>query len=108
MSEGGAACAAVEIALASGHGVVLGGTWNAAKLFGEDQARYLLCVHVDHAEEVVARIKRELAPADANAITIGGIRHETIVGWKGFGPVAVADIRAAHEGWLPGYMAGAS
>ena len=40
------------------------------------------------------------------AIAIGGIRHEAIVGWKGFGPVALADVRSAHEGWLPGYMAG--
>lgn len=76
---------------------MLSGDWTAAQLNRRGLEARVLSVHVDHAEEVVARIRRGLRRR-TRTITIGGIRHETIVlAGKGFGPVALADIRAARR-----------
>ncbi|ETX28300.1 phosphoribosylformylglycinamidine synthase subunit PurL [Roseivivax isoporae] len=54
LSDGGLALAAFEMAAASGVGVVLDEA-DTAKLFGEDQARYLIACNFDCAEELMTR-----------------------------------------------------
>ena len=69
-----------------------------AAAFGEDQGRYLLTVK--NAEAVLARAAgagvscQRLGAAGGEALVIGGER------------VSLAALREAHEGWLPGFMAG--
>jgi phosphoribosylformylglycinamidine synthase len=103
LSDGGLLCAAAEMALASGVGVSLlaPATVDAplhAFLFGEDQARYL--VSTTAADRVLERAKAAGAPA----ILIGGASGDAITVADVFS-LPLAELRAAHEGWLPTYMA---
>ncbi len=101
LSDGGLACAAADMALASGHGLALEGNTSlpgAAWFFGEDQGRYLLAV--DPAQAAVLC-------ADAQAAGLECAR----VGVMGGGEIRLASsalpldlLRQNHEGWLPGYM----
>ena len=101
LSDGGLACAAAEMALASNVGVYLephASLSDAAWLFGEDQARYLIAVR----------------PEDADVIYMAGARLDVPaepVGVAGGCEVAYGDeavdldaLRKAHEGWLPAFM----
>ncbi|MBW3560011.1 MAG: phosphoribosylformylglycinamidine synthase subunit PurL, partial [Proteobacteria bacterium] len=99
LSDGGLACAAAEMVLASDVGLTLHlPSRNLhALLFGEDQGRYLLGVRsgVD-------------LPGLAGAAGVPA----SVVGTAGGDALAVADaftlpmarLRQAHEGWLPRYM----
>lgn len=99
LSDGGLLVAATEMAMASGIGAALsvaGGELHA-KLFGEDQGRYLLAV--SDAAAVLASAEAAGVPAarigetGGNAISVNGEA------------VALAELKAAHEGWFPAYMA---
>jgi phosphoribosylformylglycinamidine synthase len=129
ISEGGIACAAVEMALASGLSVSLNlddpaygdfaGTYPAwpALLFGEDQARYLLSLPASTISAVIAlakaadvRITSDM-PGDQHPLGFLSAEPENIVSLREeeFGnelEVSLATLRAAHEGWLPRYMTG--
>ena len=97
LSDGGMIAAAAEMALASGVGLDLDpGLSGVAALFGEDQARYLLAV-ADPAPILAAA-----GAAGVPATLVGRAGGETLAG-PGF-DIALATLRAAHEGWLPGYM----
>ena len=101
LSDGGLACAAAEMALASGQGMALRGHGDLPALawfFGEDQGRYVLAVAPEQAQAVLA---------DARA---AGLQAET-AGDVGGDAIRLADavlpldlLRQKHEGWLPGYM----
>ena len=101
LSDGGLACAAAELALASDIGLALYPVAGEAPgwFFGEDQGRYLLAVAPDQEGDL-------LEAAEAHGVTL------TAVGVAGgcevaFGPddaIDLADLRAAHEGWLPAYI----
>ena len=104
LSDGGLIAGAAEMALASGVGVTLtldSGLAIPAELFGEDQARYLLAVPA----AVVAQIAHD---AGAAGVIVSDLGH------AGGGDVAVTDVlkvslaelRQAHEGWMPAYMSG--
>ena len=111
VSDGGVACAATEMALASGTGVSLsfaddGGV--SARLFGESQARYLLSTKLDEAAFLEAAkainpdVKYQIighVPEgnSAAAITVQSGASEVM-------NVPLATLREANEGWLPGYM----
>ena len=104
LSDGGLACAAAEMALASGVGVTLRASSSAHAhpyLFGEDQARYLIAV-ADPAS-ILAAAKAAGVPASLAGTAGGGA-----VASEGLFSVDLAELRAAHEGWLPGYMAKAA
>ncbi len=101
LSDGGLAIAAAEMALASGVGLQLNATSHAhahGYLFGEDQGRYLVAVS-------------DAAPLLAAARAAGV--HASLAGTAGgdaFGSgdlfqIPLTELRAAHEGWLPDYMA---
>jgi phosphoribosylformylglycinamidine synthase II len=104
-SDGGLGLAVAEMAMAGGIGASLAATPYGlplhAFLFGEDQGRYLLAVDADLAPDILY---------EATAIGIPA----TIVGMTGGdslilpdrGAISVRDLKAAHEGWLPRFMAG--
>ena len=108
ISDGGLACAAAEMALASGLGVTVGSDERAmapdhAALFGEDQGRYLLAV----SEEQIGRWN-DLGLTPSIIGYFGGDAVTLMLGGEG-GPMIdtpLARLRDAHEGWLPRYMDG--
>ncbi|MGE3303791.1 MAG: phosphoribosylformylglycinamidine synthase subunit PurL [Hyphomonadaceae bacterium] len=101
LSDGGLLCAAAEMALAANIGVTLAnpsGLLDAAFLFGEDQARYLLAVPPEREDAVYAAAQAAGVPAEP----VGAAGGAEIL--FGEDALALADLRAAHEGWLPAYM----
>jgi phosphoribosylformylglycinamidine synthase len=101
LSDGGLIGAAAEMALASGIGVSLNATSELHAhiyLFGEDQARYL--IGTANPEAVIAAAKA----AGVHAIVAGAAGGDAFASRELFS-IAMADLRAAHEGWLPAYMA---
>jgi phosphoribosylformylglycinamidine synthase len=103
LADGGLCVAAAEMALAGDMGAVLDDEANGAIplhawLFGEDQGRYLLSV--DDADTVLARAAEAGVPAKRIGVT-GGSRLTVGSGHA----ISLSELRDAHEGWLPAYMA---
>jgi len=123
VSEGGVACAAAEMALASGIGVrinsddigyeatsgsdqsVLIPAPSTGALFGEDQARYLVVLR-DHADERFAELAEAHGIAFCGIGMFGGDAVSISSRAVAQGAVSLATLRAAHENWLPAYMRG--
>ncbi|WP_222875217.1 phosphoribosylformylglycinamidine synthase subunit PurL [Terrihabitans soli] len=103
LSDGGLAVALAEMAMASGIGAKIdalpAGPVHAV-LFGEDQARYL--VTAKDGEAVLSAAKTAGVPA-LRLGTTGGASLTLPTAES----ISVADLKAAHEGWFPAYMAGA-
>ena len=102
LSDGGLLVALTEMALAGKRGATVKapeGTVLHGWLFGEDQARYLLTTKSPDA--VLAAAKAAGVPAQAIGRTGGP--SLTVEGQE---PISLEALRKAHEGWLPGYMAG--
>ena len=94
--------AAIEMALASGVGMALdlqGGVADHALAFGEDQARYLVATRDPDA--LIAEAKA----AGVHAIVAGEAGGTEFASRELF-HIPLTDLRSAHEGWLPAYMAG--
>jgi len=104
VSDGGVLVAVVEMALAGGIGVSIGQAVTPDAIafwFGEDQARYVLAAPFDKAEKIVAE-------AGAQYITVaelGRCGGDALV-MEDKNRVSLAQLRAAHEGWFPRFMAG--
>jgi phosphoribosylformylglycinamidine synthase len=101
LSDGGLVVAAAEMALASDIGVTLDATSAAHAhpfLFGEDQGRYLIATRAPEA--VIA----QALSAGVNAALVGTVGGE-VFGSTGLFAIPLADLRAAHEGWMPAFMA---
>jgi len=104
VSDGGLLIAIAEMALAGNIGAQLfpyeGKLPAHAAWFGEDQARYVIEVAPELAEEVIERVRLLALPARVVA-RVGGdaltLRSEPAL--------ALAELRRAHEGWLPAYLA---
>jgi phosphoribosylformylglycinamidine synthase len=95
LSDAGLVGAAAELALASGVGVTLDIEADVGQLFGEDQGRYLLAGGDDllqsaQAAGVPARI---VGQAGGAALAVAALFS-----------IPLAELRAAHEGWLPRWM----
>ena len=100
LSDGGLIGAAAEMALASGLGVELRATsaLNAhGYLFGEDQGRYLLAT--PDPQTVLERARE----AGVRATDAGHVGGEAFASASLFA-IALADLRQAHEGWMPAFM----
>jgi phosphoribosylformylglycinamidine synthase len=102
LSDGGLAVALTEMALAGDIGATIDerGEDNPplhAWLFGEDQARYLVTVTDGQAFCDTAR--QAGVPAEVIGLTGG----DSLV-LPGARSLALADLRGAHEDWLPAYM----
>jgi phosphoribosylformylglycinamidine synthase len=69
-----------------------------AWLFGEDQARYL--IEAADAEEML----RAALAAGVPARRIGTVGDAALT-LPGAGAISIAELKAAHEAWLPAYMA---
>ena len=104
VSDGGVAVAVAEMALAGNIGASVGqaGLPDAIPFwYGEDQARYLIAAPFAQAEKIVAEardagiIVAELGKTGGDAILIDDKNR-----------VPLAALRAAHEGWFPGFMSG--
>jgi phosphoribosylformylglycinamidine synthase len=105
LSDGGLLLALAEMALAGGIGATLtppaaGKPPLLAWLFGEDQARYAASVRKAEADAIL----KAAAAAGISAETIGVTGGDALT-LAGGPTISVARLRAAHEGWLPAYMA---
>jgi len=99
LSDGGLLVAIAEMALTGDLGCELKNIAGHARLFGEDQGRYVLTVNTSDVAGVKAAALasnvslEEIGTTGGSAITLGGAS------------VSLADLRALHEGWFPKYMA---
>ena len=110
ISDGGLLVALAEMALAaldSGRSVgariaLPAGVPDAAWLFGEDQARYLVSAPEGRAEALLA----DAGDAGVPTSVIGATGGASLT-VEGAGAISIATLRRIHEEWLPAYMAGA-
>ncbi|MDO9426764.1 MAG: phosphoribosylformylglycinamidine synthase subunit PurL [Methylobacterium sp.] len=104
LSDGGLAVALAEMAMAGGIGAALpevpAGMATHAYLFGEDQARYLLAVDPETAPDLLYSASAQ----GIDALVVGVTGGDTLT-LPGGQTIALAELRDAHEGWLPAYMA---
>lgn len=102
-ADGGLAVALAEMAMASGIGAEVrlpaGDAFEIG--FGEDQARYVITCPATKAGAVLAAAEAAGAPVMQLGLTGGDA-----LTFAGQGTISIAALKAAHEGWLPGYMAG--
>jgi len=101
LSDGGLIAAATEMALASGVGLTLSaprGLAHHAYFFGEDQSRYLLAT--DQPDACLEAGGRAGVP-----MAVVGSAGGDDVSLAGLLTIPLARLRAAHEGWMPAYMA---
>jgi phosphoribosylformylglycinamidine synthase subunit PurL len=100
ISDGGLVCAVIDMALAGNLGAHLTIS-NHEQLFGEDQARYILTCPAKQAAKIITQAH----VAGVDVVKIGITTQDpTVV--TGDVSVPLRDLRAAHEGWFPGFMAG--
>ena len=105
LSDGGLAVAVAEMAMAGGIGIsmnsrdVPSGVPPHAFLFGEDGARYVLAVPA----AALQAIRQEAMEAGVPTWYVGQTGGD-LVTLPGAEPIRLADLAAAHEGWLPAYM----
>ena len=104
LSDGGLGVALAEMAMAGGIGATIehlpAGPAHAA-LFGEDQARYLVTVPAARAEAILSEAKAAGVPA----LLLGSTASGSLT-LPGESAISLADLRQAHDSWLPAYMAG--
>ena len=103
-SDGGLAIALAEMAMAGGIGAVLPECPVAlpchAFLFGEDQGRYIVAVEGDTVPDLLYS-----ASAQGIPVTVLGMTGADSLTLPGEEIISIAELKAAHEAWLPNYMA---
>ena len=105
-SDGGAAVALAEMALAGDIGVVVPVVAQipnpAAILFGEDQGRYIVTTRD------AATVRARATAANIFSIPLGSTGGDVIgfdmIGRGGVQSIPLTDVRAAHEGFFPALM----
>jgi phosphoribosylformylglycinamidine synthase len=110
LSDGGLGIALAEMAVASDIGaavVDLDDHDPVLQYFGEDQGRYLVTVSLDPQGEEILALWNEAEQLGIFAPWIGTTGGTDLV-LGAARPLAVADLKAAHEGWFPAYMEGAA
>jgi len=99
VSDGGLLVAVAEMAMGGGIGARLSLPIEAGLLFGEDQARYIIAT----AEPKTLEARAAAAKVPLRRIgTTGG----EVISLDGESAITVSALKAAHEAWLPAYMAG--
>jgi len=104
LSDGGLAVAVAEMAMASSIGAAIdmpGGANPAAVWFGEDQGRYLVTIRDD--ENLLSDIGQKARERGFNTFRIG-TTGGTELKLAGSRAIPVAELKAAHEAWFPGFM----
>jgi phosphoribosylformylglycinamidine synthase subunit PurL len=102
LSDGGLACAATDMALASRCGVHLMASdtlSDAAWFFGEDQGRYLIAVKTGAVDALLDQAQQ----ASVDAKVVGTMKGEDVVLGDAM-PLALDLLSQKHENWLPAYM----
>jgi phosphoribosylformylglycinamidine synthase subunit PurL len=100
LSDGGLLVAAADVAIASGVGLALTATVaDMASLLSESQARYLLIVDPARTDAVYEVLDAAGVP---NAVIGQAGGCELAV--QGLLAVDIADMKAAHERWMPEFM----
>lgn len=103
-SDGGLALALAEMAISGGIGATIErlpiGPRHSA-LFGEDQGRYVITSKPKVADAILA----EAAQAGVPALALGVVGGKALT-LPGEEPITVDELRSAHEGWFPAFMAG--
>jgi len=103
IADGGLLVAVAEMALAGDRGAEIAVPADAPDrprwLFGEDQARYLV---ETASPETVLRLAQEAGVPAAVVGQTGGMALTV----TGEAPISLNELREAHEGWFPRYMAG--
>jgi phosphoribosylformylglycinamidine synthase len=105
VSDGGLLCALAEMALAGNRGFALAAPKDAdapplhAWLFGEDQSRYIVTAQDGDAVLKAAHQAGILAFAAGKTRGDGDLTLDSRL------LISLKDLRSAHEGWLPDYMA---
>jgi phosphoribosylformylglycinamidine synthase II len=105
LSDGGLAVALAEMAMASGIGAKINqleGGDPVAQFFGEDQGRYLVTIRRDFLESFFDQIYPYAGVFAPWIGTTGG----TLLKLGEARGIPVSELRTAHEGWFPKYMAG--
>jgi len=105
-ADGGIALSLAEMAMAGDVGATVAAPADLplhAFLFGEDQGRYLIAVE----EDVAADILYEAGAVGIPAIALGVTGGDSLI-LPGEQAISVKKLKAAHESWLPEYMAGRS
>jgi phosphoribosylformylglycinamidine synthase len=101
LSDGGLLVALGEMAMAGARGATIEavppGVPRNAWLFGEDQGRYL--IETADPDAVLAAA----AGRGIRSQCIGAVGGAALT-LSGHGAISVAELRAANEAWLPGYM----
>jgi phosphoribosylformylglycinamidine synthase II len=104
VSDGGLLVAIAEMALAGGKGVTLEAPPSAlpahASWFGEDQARYVVAASPEKADA----IHKAAAVAGVPVRLLGTVGGDAIA-LPGETALTLSALKAAHEGWLPRFMA---
>ncbi len=104
LSDGGLAAAVADMAITSGIGATLNVDSDLpthAVLFSETQARYLIATDAETADAIVA----EASTAGIAAATVGTTGGDHLDLQGGAVDIALADIKKAHAGWMPNFMA---
>ncbi|PHS27648.1 MAG: phosphoribosylformylglycinamidine synthase II [Robiginitomaculum sp.] len=102
LSDGGLACAAADMALASKCGVELcahNALPAAAWFFGEDQGRYLLAVTAEQTDSILALAKG----AGMTAMPVGRMQG-TAVTLGDCAPLVLDLLAQTYENWMPDFM----
>ena len=105
LSDGGLAVALAEMAMASGIGATVDVPPGhaIAAFFGEDQGRYVIACGEHQARDITSRAGAASVPCarigrtGGDQLKLGASRA-----------ISVQALHAAHEGWFPGFMAGAA
>ncbi len=100
VSDGGLLVTVCEMALAGNVGVILDTASSASEAFSEEQARYI--VTTASADKVLEKAQA----ASVSAVPIGQVFGNKIALTRSTIAIPLDELRAAHEGWLPGYMNG--
>lgn len=103
VSDGGVLVAAAEMAMAGNIGASLTPDTTLPLhiwAFAEDQARYVVTLPEGDAAAFIERASKAGVPVSPLGMT-GGAELKV----EGALPISLAAMKAAHEGWLPAYMA---
>jgi phosphoribosylformylglycinamidine synthase len=104
-SDGGLALALAEMALAGDIGAMITAYPENlplhAFLFGEDQGRYVIAVDMDTAADILY----EAGAIGVPAVMLGVTGGSSLI-LPGEQAISLKELKAAHESWLPDYMAG--
>ncbi|GAB1581849.1 phosphoribosylformylglycinamidine synthase subunit PurL [Phyllobacterium phragmitis] len=103
LSDGGLAVALAEMCIKSGKGakVDIGEGPRHARLFGEDQARYIIAAKPEMARLITLNAEGAGVPFRV----LGAVGGASLV-MEGILSVSVDELTKAHEGWFPAYMSG--